>query len=131
MAKTKSEQARELANCFLSIAQALGDFRIKNYQTLSKADDKKLSDLHWSILNYVDDLTTQSAITVLDEAGESIKNIQAVTKKMEATYKKLENVQKGIQIASKVIVLGAAIISKNPGAIVTSLGDLVGEVSGE
>lgn len=125
MGKLTSQEARELANNFLSIAQSVGDFRYKNYDNLSSAQNKKMTDLHWSILNYADDLYTLSAVIIMDDVKNSLKAVETVTKKMQATYKKLEDIQKAIDIAAKVVVLGASILSENPAAIASSIQALV------
>ncbi len=125
MAKLTSQQANELANNFLALAQAIGDYRYQNFDTLSKPQNQKIRDLHWSILNYADDLYTLSATLVMDDVQSSLTSIGAVTTQIKATYKTLQNVQKAINVAASVVTLGASILSKNPQAIADSIGGLV------
>ena len=67
MAKLTTQQANELANNFLAMAQAIGEYRYQNFDSLSKIQNQKIRDLHWSILNYADDLYTMSATLVLND----------------------------------------------------------------
>uniref|UniRef100_UPI004048E60F hypothetical protein n=2 Tax=Flavobacterium sp. TaxID=239 RepID=UPI004048E60F len=125
MANLTSQQANELANNFLALAQAIGDYRYQNFDTLSKPQNQKISDLHLSILNYADDLYTLSATLVMDDVQTSLTSIGAVTTQIKATYKTLQNVQKAINVAESVVTLGASILSNNPQAIADSIGGLV------
>lgn len=125
MAKLTSQQANELANAFLAIAQVVGDYRYDNFDTLSKQQNQKIRDLHWSILNYSDDLYTLSATLVMDDVQASLATVAEVTGEMKATYKTLKNIQKAIDVAASAVTLGASILSKNPQAIGDAIGGLV------
>jgi hypothetical protein len=125
MAKLTAHHANELANNFLALAQSIGDYRYQNFDTLSKSQNQKIRDLHWSILNYADDLYTLSATLVMNDVQNSLASIGAVTTQIKATYKTLQNVQKAINVAASVVTLGASILSKNPQAIAESIGGLV------
>ncbi|MBP8192325.1 MAG: hypothetical protein KAX69_01890 [Chitinophagales bacterium] len=124
MAKLTTQQANELANNFLAMAQAIGEYRYQNFDSLSKIQNQKIRDLHWSILNYADDLYTMSATLVLNDVEESLSTIGLITEQMKDTYKHLQNIQKAISVAASVITLGASILSKNPQAIISAIGGL-------
>ena len=125
MAKLTAQQANELANNFLGLAQAIGYYRYQNFDTLTKQQNQKIRDLHWSILNYADDLYTLSATLVMDNVQTSLTSIGAVTTKIQSTYKTLQDVQKAINVAASVVTLGGSILSKNPQAIADSIRGLV------
>lgn len=125
MTKLTAQQVNKLANNFLALAQALGDYRYENFDKLSKAQDQKIRDLHWSILNYADDLYTISATLVMDDVETSLASIDVITTEIQATYKKLELVQKAINVAASIVTLGASILSKNPPAITNGIRDLI------
>ena len=46
MGKLTSKQVNELANNFLALAQTLGDYRYKNFASLTKTQNKKLREAH-------------------------------------------------------------------------------------
>lgn len=117
MAKLTSQQANELANYFLGLAQAIGDYRFDNWSTLTKAENQKLGSLQWSILNYGEDILVLSTTLVMDEVETSLAEMQAVTQDIKKTIHKLKSIQKAFDLASSIITLGGAILSKNPDAI--------------
>ena len=123
MAKLTVKQANELANNFLGLAQAIGEYRYQN--TLPRLQNQKIKDLHWSVLNFADDLYTLSATLMMDDVEQSLSTIGSITKELQAAYKKLQNVQKAINVAASIVTLGSSILSKNPQAIKESLSILV------
>ena len=124
MAKLTSKQVNELANNFLALAQSIGDYRYKNYDSLTHAQNKAIRELHRRILDYSDDLYTISASLVMDDIDSSLIILDSITKKIMKSYKSLKDVQKAINIATNVVTLGASIFSLNPQAIVDSMGNL-------
>lgn len=124
MAKLTSKQVNELANNFLALAQSIGDFRYKNYDSLTKIQNKKLRESHKRTLDYSDDLYTISASLIMNDVDNSLTKLESITKKIKKSYKSLEDVQKAINIATSVVTLGASIFSLNPQAIIDSMGNL-------
>lgn len=117
MANLTAKQVNQLANDFLGLAQAVGDYRYKNFKQLSTAESQKIADLQWSILNYSEDLFAASAILVMDDAEHSLAAINGITESITETINALKSVQKVITIAASIVTLGASILSKNPQAI--------------
>ena len=124
MAKLTSRQAYDLANNFLGLAQAIGDFRYSNWYLLSKADNQMLGDLQWSILNSGEDILTLSTILVMDDVSESLEKINNITTRIKVNIHTLQNIQKGINIAASIVTLGAAIISKNARSVADAIDGL-------
>jgi hypothetical protein len=125
MGKLTSEQVNELANYFLAIAQALGDYRQQNINQLSGPKNQEIKDLQAAILKHADDLYTLSASLVLDDVKGSLATIGDITNQIKNTYAALKDVQKAINIANSVINLVKAIIEKNPKMIIQILEDIV------
>jgi len=125
MAKLTSKQANALAKDFLGLAQATGDFRFKNWDTLTKRENQKLSNLQWSMLNVGEDILAFSTTLVMDDVKNSLTKINTISSKIRKTIKNLENIQKGIDVATAIVTLGAAIISKNPRSIVNAIDDVI------
>lgn len=124
MGKLTSKQVNKLANNFLALSQSLGDYRYKNFDYLTKAQNKKLRESHKRTLDYSDDLYTLSATLVMENVENSILKLNAITQKIKKIYKSIEDIQKVINIATSVVTLGASIFSLNPQAITNSLGSL-------
>jgi hypothetical protein len=125
MATLTAKQANDLGKDFLALAQAIGDFRYDNWNTLSKEDNQRLSDFQWSILNYGEDILALSVILVMDDVEASLTKINTISSKIKGTIQVLKNIQKGIDVAAAIVTLGAAIISKSPKVIADSIDGLV------
>lgn len=121
MSKLTSAQANALANDFLGLAQAIGDFRYDNWNEMSKPQNQQLGKLQWSILNYGEDILALSTALVMNDVQTSLDQINDVTLEIRSTIQKLQNVQKVINVAAAIITFGGAVISKDPSAIKTGL----------
>jgi hypothetical protein len=121
MATLTAQQANNLANNFLGLAQAIGDYRFDNWNTLSKAENQKLGDFQWSILSYGEDILALSTALVMDDVQDSLAQINNVTLEIKETIKSLNQLQKAINVAASIVSLGGAIVSKNPQAIVAGI----------
>jgi len=117
MTQLTSRQANDLANQFLALAQAIGDFRYSHWGELSKAQHQRLASQHWSVLNYGEDILALSTTLVMNDVAGSLASVKSNTGKIKSSLRILENIQKGIEITAAIVTLGAAIISKSPEAI--------------
>lgn len=124
MGKLTSQQANELANYFLVMAQVVGEFREQNIDHLSKLQNKEIKDLQALLLKFSDDLYSLSATLVIDDVQTALSSIGEVINQMKNTYKSLQDVQKAIDIATSVVTLGEAIMGKNPKAITGAIGKI-------
>jgi hypothetical protein len=102
----------------------MGDYRILNFENLTKLENKKLRETHRKTLEYSDDLFTMSATFVLDDVTASLETLDAITKKINKSYNGLQDVQKAIDISTHVVTLGASIFTFNTLAIIDSLDNL-------
>ena len=118
MEKLTSQQASNLSNNFLGLAQAVGDFRYNNWNSLSKEENQKLGEYQWSILKYGEDILVISTNLIMNDAQSSLTQINNVTLQIKGTVQKLHNIQKGITVAAAIVTLGDAIIRLNPQSIV-------------
>jgi hypothetical protein len=125
MAQLTSQQANDLANNFLVLAQSVGDFRINNRSSLTVEDNQKLANWQWSIMNYGEDILAFSTTLVMNDVQTSLTQINDVASKIKGTIQTLQNIQKGINVAAAIVTLGAAIISKNP----LTIADAISSVS--
>ncbi|MEP6626712.1 MAG: hypothetical protein ABJA32_01965 [Ginsengibacter sp.] len=124
MPKLTAQQASILANNFLGLGQAIGDYRYENWTTLSKADNQNLGGLQWSILNYGEDVLALSTVLVMNDVADSLNRVNDITTQIKSTIQKLKNIQKVISVATAIVTFGAAVISKNPQTISTTLDGL-------
>jgi hypothetical protein len=128
MATFTPQQVKELAEYFLAMAQSIGAFRRRHFDTLSIQQREELKDLSAAILKCADDLFTLAAILVMDDVKGSLIKIGELTDKMKHTYQTLQDIQKGINIASAALSLCDAVIKTDPGKILVALDNLSGSL---
>ena len=124
MAQLTAQQANDLANQFLALAQAIGDFRYNHWNDLSKAQHHRLASQHWSVLNYGEDILALSTALIMDDVSSSLGSIKTITGQIKSTLGTLKDIQKGIDITAVIVMLGAAIISQSPIAIAGAVQEL-------
>jgi len=117
MAQLTAQQANDLANQFLALAQAIGDFRYNHWNDLSKVQHQRLASQHWSVLNYGEDILALSTALIMDDVSSSLASIKTITGQIKSTLGMLKDIQKGVDITAAIVMLGAAIISQSPIAI--------------
>jgi|SRR6185437_5938938 len=125
MANLTSIQANELSNDFLSLGQAIDDFRFANWNELSQPQNQQLSDLRWSILDYGEDIFALSTVLVMDDVQSSLDKINNITVEIKSTIQQLKNIQKVINVAAAIVTFGGAVISRSPSSIGTALQGIV------
>lgn len=118
------EQARELANTFLQIAQSIGDFELQKWDDFTPSQHADFSYLHAKILRNAQDFLAFSTTLIMNSAEEDLIKLGEVVTQMTSVIKQLQDVQKAIDIADAVVQLGGAIISRDPQAIVNNIGKL-------
>lgn len=124
MARITANQLSGLGDSFFRVAQSVGDYRIENRGNLTKAENQRIKELHWELLNYADEFYTTSAKLVINDIRESIERITGITEKINRSYNKLKNFQKAVDIATGVVKLAGAVFSKNPVTIDNAISEL-------
>lgn len=117
MAPLKTNHTNDLANQFLAMAQAVGDFRYRHWKELSAAQHRKLALQHLTILNYGEDMLVLSAGQIPEDVADAIATIKKVSVQMTAAMNKLDDIRKGIGLATSIVKLGTAILSQQPATI--------------
>jgi hypothetical protein len=112
-----SDDALALSKSFRDLSVSIGDFRFKNWNTLSEADRKTLEDEEWSLLNNSSDMVTKAVGLALDESQGGAQRVQSAAGAAQKAVKTLNDVRKVINVATASVGLAAAILSKDPGAI--------------
>ena len=112
-----SDDALALSKSYRDLSVAIGDFRFKNWNTLSEADRKTLEEKEWALLNASSDMVTKAVGLILDESAAAAKKVQGAATTAEKAVKTLKDVRKVITVATAAVGLAAAIASKDPGAI--------------
>ena len=128
MGRVNSSQLSRLGDCFLQIAQSVGDYRVENRVNLTRAENKRIKELHWELLNQADGFYTTAARLVLSDIQGSLEKIADITENIRRSYKKLKNFQKAIDIATAAVKLANSFFSINPVTIdhaITELQEII------
>jgi len=119
------DQANDLANNFLILAEEAGKFRINKKNKLTPLESQKLADWQWQIINFGEDIIALSVTLVMEDVQISLAKIDQITVQIKSTIQTLKDIQKGIGIVAATVSLGAAILSKQPLAITDSIAGLI------
>ncbi len=125
MAQLTAEQATQLANHFLGLAQAIGDFRYANWETLSQEENKKLATSQAAILKSGEDIFALSATLIMTDVQTSLLQIKSLTQQIKSTITHLKDIQKAINVATSIVNLGVVIVTINPQGIVNGITGVV------
>ena|SRR3989441_1968630 len=112
-----SDDALALSKSYRDLSVAIGDFRFKNWNTLSEGDRKALEEKEWALLNASSDMVTKAVGLTLDQSEATAKKVQGAAATAEKAVKTLKEVRKVITIAAAAVGLAGAIAAKDPGAI--------------
>ncbi|MEB2775201.1 hypothetical protein SYJ56_07770 [Algoriphagus sp. D3-2-R+10] len=121
MANLTTDQANQLSENFYSLAIALGDFRVENWDRLTPEQRKELSDIQYSVIRCGEDILALSTTLVMDEVADSLGKINTISEEIKGTIKTLGNIQKGLNVAAAILILGVAIINRDTQGIGNSI----------
>ena len=122
MNKLSSDDAFELGNQFRDAAIALGDWRIKNRASLSKAQWEELDDREITLLNTASSIYTSAIGLTLADTQEALAHVQLSIKSAKSAIKRITGFKQALYLASALVLLAGAVYSGNaaiiPAAIV-------------
>lgn len=116
--KLTADDAFALATDLRAASVAFGDYRFKNWDNLKNGERTALESAEWSLLNASSDATTMAVGLVLDDSELSFQNLKKATGKAKKAVQTLKTVAKILTLATAAVGLAAAIVAKDPSAIV-------------
>lgn len=129
MSTLTATQATELGDQFSKMGDAIRDFYLGNFDSLSQEARNTLSNQMMEMWSMSSNMYTLSAVLVLDDLDASLQQIRGIEAEIGTTLKNLANVQKAIDITGAAVALAAALLSKDPKAIGTSIEGLAGKIA--
>ena len=120
-----STQVKELADNLLRMTNALGDYRYENFDRLSEEENLRIKTLHREQLGTITELYTKSAVLVMDDAEDALRQIGTITEDTVALYEKLTSVQKVLDRATSILTLASAVIALDVNGVASSIKGLV------
>jgi hypothetical protein len=119
--KASAEEARSLARLYYDLAGTLGKFRFDRWAKLSSRGRSDIESLEWTLLTFSSDMTSRAIILSMDEAGPSLREISAATKRLKQSIARMNDVRDVIRTATKAVTLAAAIFTGNAEAIAAAV----------
>jgi hypothetical protein len=122
MDKLTPDDAFELGNQFRDAAIALGDWRIRNRASLSKAQWDELDSQEITLLNTASSIYTGAIGLVLSDSQPALERLQSSVKDAKSAVNRIVGLKQALDLASALVLLAGALYSGNaaaiPGAIV-------------
>ena len=125
MSTLTAQQASDLSNHFLQLAQSINDFRFNHWNQLNEPQRTHLENLQNNLLTQGEDILAQSTTLVMNDVAISLAQISNVCNQIHGTIATLNNIQKGINVAAALVQLAGVILSKNPQSIGQAIQGLV------
>jgi hypothetical protein len=129
MSKITAAQALQLAKDYNVSANAIGDFRLKNWDKLSAEDRLVLGNTGRTLLDHSQDLITYAVGKLLDDTQASLDDIRRATADANQTIKTINDIKKVISIGAALVSLAAAIYTENPSGIADAVKSVASTVN--
>jgi hypothetical protein len=117
-------QMFELSDYFHQLGNAFGTFIQDHKYELSDKERNDLFDKQIALLQISGDINIMGVSLVFNDVQESVNELNTVTSAIKKTVKKVLAIQTITDIAAAAINVGAAILSKNPNAILSKTDEL-------
>ena len=129
MSTLSAEQATELGDQFSKMGDEIRDYYLGNFDALSHEERDTMSKQMMEMWSMSSNMYTLSAVLVLDDLDASLQQIRGIEAEIGTTLNNLANVQKAIDITGAAVALAAALFSKDPKAIGSSIEGLAGKIA--
>jgi hypothetical protein len=117
MDKLTSDDAFELGNQFRDAAILLGDWRIGNRSSLTKAEWDALDDREIRLLNMASSIYTTAVGLVLVDSQTAVVHLQCSVNAAKSAVQHIASLKQALDLASALILFAAAVSSGNVAAI--------------
>ncbi|WON73715.1 hypothetical protein [Nitrosospira sp. Is2] len=117
MDKLTPDDAFELGNQFRDAAILLGDWRIRNRSSLTKAEWDVLDGREIRLLNMASSIYTTAVGLVLMDSQTAVVHLQFSVKAAKSAVQHIATLKQALDLASALILFAAAVSSGNAAAI--------------
>jgi len=117
MDKLSSDDAFELGNQFRDAAIALGDWRIRNRASLSKAQWEELDDREIALLNTASGIFTNAIGIILIDSQTALAGLKSSVMSAKSAIKHITAFKQALDLASALVLLAGAVYSGNAAII--------------
>ena len=117
MDKLTADDVSELGNLFRDAAIVLGDWRIKNRASLSRAQWDELDEREITLLNTASSIYTSAAGLILEDSQTALARLQSSVKSAKSAVHRIAIFKQALDLASALVLLAGAITSGNVAGI--------------
>lgn len=121
MDQLSSDDAFGLGNQFRDAAIALGEWRIKNRASLSKAQWHELDEREIMLLNTASSMYTSAIGLVLTDSQTELARLQSSVKSAKSAVQHIATFKQALDLASALVLFASAVYSGNAAAIPTAV----------
>ena len=118
------DQARAIADAFLDAANGVDEYLKANYQKISRGEYEFLYESAMTLLRVSTWATTAAVGLAIDAMTDPATKLKNVIDEAKEKIKELQDVDRVIRFVAGLADLGAAIMAKDPNAIVTAVTNL-------
>lgn len=111
------KQAEGLARTFFSLSNAVDDFRLRNFNAISAAEQQRLKDQAQALDTRGQQYTADALAAILQGIQPHLRNIQQATQSAQEALARLNDVVKGIAIVDAAVALVGSIVAGDLGLI--------------
>jgi len=120
-----AKQAKNLAKLFTSFAATVQAYRDKNYTTMSPEEEMKFGELICELTTLSNELITTAVGMLLDDAANSLAQIQDAIKEADQAIGKLKEIQHTLSVITAVVGLAATITTGNFTGILPAIQNVI------
>jgi len=124
-----AQQARELAQIFFNLSNAVDDFRLRNFSSLSPAQQQQLKDQAQALDTRAQQFVAAALAAILQAVQPHLAGIKQATKDAQDALAHLDDIAKGMAIVDAAVALVGSIASGDVGSIGGGLQNLVATLS--
>lgn len=128
MTELDATQLSDLARCLNKLGQALTDYSIEHWDTLSDEALSALSEHQNAVFRQAQQVVNRAVQVRFEEAASHLERLKVITHEIRHTVVRIHNAEKVIAFAGTAASLAANIASGNGLGIVNNIGSLGSQV---
>jgi hypothetical protein len=125
-----AKQAEELAQVFFNLSNAVDDFRLRNFASISASDQQQLKAQAQALDTRGQQCTADALGGILQEIQPHMPNVKQATQAAKDALAHLNDVAKAMSIVDSAVTLLASVATGDLGSIGDNLQNLAKVING-
>ena len=127
--KPAAKSLKKLSQSIGEMADALQTFQFNNKPYLSQEQWDNIGFAYNKLSVFSQYLLTESAGDILKDVQGNLKNLQQATDNINKSLAKIKTIKDTITITASVVALGTAVVTRDPGIIISAMGGVIGSIN--